>query len=150
MDSYSSIDDLANNPDWQPALDNKVVRVFTTFAPYSDQPHTVVVKLLKNGVFYTEVFKNDEDRVLRNTTYNGDPTPESPKGYNIVNLVVSNDGGNQVTTTTFRYEFRKRKDLPTTWLDYTVWHSDVHTNGGITLLKSVEAVQEIEDGRLDI
>lgn len=148
-----SIDDLANDPDWQPALDKDAVRVFLVRAPYhtnEHHKHIAIIRELNNGLFYSRVFANNDGEVLRNTSYNVDEEPKLPNGYRAVNLVVSQDNGHQVSTTTFRYEFGKRKGLPTTWIDYTVWHNPRYGSKGLTKLKSLQAVQEVQGGRLDI
>ncbi len=145
----SSIDKLLQDHDWQPNLARGAVRTFTVSLPHNPDKHTAAVHALNNGVLYTKVFRSDGGQVLRNMTYNGDSGPVS-NNYSVINLIVSNDDGHQVTTTTFRYAVTKRSGVPTTWLDYTIWHNSRYGEGGLTLLKSVEAVQEIEGGRLDI
>jgi hypothetical protein len=150
----ADLDKIANNPQWQPASGDSLIRAIVT--PPSDmffgkRPISVEVKKLNNGLLYASVKDADDRNVIGFGGYDVEEVPQLPNQYRLINLSMRQREGLLGFFATFGYRDEgtiNEKSLAK--LEYTTWHVPGLGDKGLTMLTSLYAMQAVEGGWLDL
>ena len=155
-----SIDDIANDPEWQPSLAGPVATLpVQVREPVGRERITtnveVVVRALENGLLYATALDENGMPTLARGSYSVENFPKGNSPYQLINLARFNREDVPGFSATFEYKAGKTPKgidekfpagLDEVRIEYTTWHNPIYN---LTLLTSVQAHQLIKEGWLD-
>ncbi|MCH8004223.1 MAG: hypothetical protein IH934_06360 [Nanoarchaeota archaeon] len=146
----SNIEDIANDPEWQPS---SVICAPIQPPSYFDRVSdiVVVVKQLNNGLLYAIPQNKSGKTLFKNASYSVGSVPVLNDQYKIINLAKRQTRERPGFFATFEYETGETPDgNNAARIEYTTWHNPIIGENGLTALISLYAWQENDNGKLEL